>query len=55
MEGRSERTRTLAPYVALAALLPLALLLRGGVAPFVRHMREAYDARKVVVRTGETR
>ena len=29
--GRSERTQTLAPYVALAALLPLLLLLRGTV------------------------
>ncbi|MBV8395846.1 MAG: VWA domain-containing protein [Actinobacteria bacterium] len=29
--GRTERTRTLAPYVALLALLPLAYLLRGSV------------------------
>jgi hypothetical protein len=30
VEGRSERTRTLAPYVALAALLPLAFVLARG-------------------------
>jgi hypothetical protein len=30
VQGRSERTKTLAPYVALAALVPLALVLARG-------------------------
>ena len=43
LEGRTERTRTLAPYVALLALLPLLLVLpriRGGLGAAVRLFAE---------------
>jgi hypothetical protein len=41
VEGRSERIRTLAPYVALAALVPLALVLARGGAGLRRRRRAA--------------